>query len=71
LRRNWLLKRAIQGKVDERVEVVGTRGRRRKQILDDLKEERGCWKLKEGTLYRNMWRACFGRGYGPVAGKTE
>jgi hypothetical protein len=29
---------------------VGTRGRRRKQILDDLKEKRGYWKLKEGAL---------------------
>jgi len=51
--------------------VVGTRGRRRKEILDDLKEKRGYWKLKEGPLDRNMWRACLGRGYGPVVGKTR
>jgi len=46
LLRNWLLKHAIQRKVDERVEVVETRGIRRKQILDDLKEKGEYWKLK-------------------------
>jgi hypothetical protein len=29
---------------------MGRRGRRRKQLLGDLKEKRGCWKLKEETL---------------------
>jgi len=71
LRRNWLLKHAIQGKVDERIEVVGTRGRRPKQTLDDLKEKRGYWKLKEGALYRTLWRARSGRGYGPVRKTRE
>jgi hypothetical protein len=32
--------------------VVGRRGRRRKQLLDDLKEKKGYWKLKEETLAR-------------------
>jgi hypothetical protein len=71
LHRNWLLKHAIQGKVDERIEVVGTRGRRRKQILDDLTEKRGYWKLKEGALYRTLWTTRFGRGSGPVVGKSR
>ena len=30
------------------------RGRRRKRLLDDLKEERGYWKLKEEALGRNV-----------------
>jgi hypothetical protein len=36
LRRNCLLKHVIEGKL----EVPGRGGRRRKQLLDDLKEER-------------------------------
>jgi hypothetical protein len=43
LRRSSLLSHIIEGN------VVGTRrrGRRRKQLLDDLKEARRYWKLKE------------------------
>ena len=37
LRRNCLLKQVIEGKIEGRVEVTGRRGRRRKQLLDDLK----------------------------------
>jgi hypothetical protein len=33
-----------------RIEVTGRRGRRRKQILNDLKEGRGYRKLKEEAL---------------------
>jgi hypothetical protein len=43
LRRNCLLKHIIE----RRIEVTGRRERRRKQLLDDLKETRGFWKLKE------------------------
>jgi hypothetical protein len=28
-----------------KIEVTGRRGRRRRQLLDDLKEKRGYWKL--------------------------
>ena len=42
------------------------RGRRRKQLLDDLKETRGYCKLKEKTLYRSVWRTGCGRAYGTV-----
>jgi len=34
-----------------------------KQLMDDLKERRGPWKMKE-ALERSVWRTCFGRGYG-------
>jgi hypothetical protein len=56
----------IEGKLEGRIEVTGRQGRRRKQLLDDLKEKRRYWKLKEGTLDRSMWRTRFGRGCGPV-----
>ena len=41
----------IKGKTKGRREVMGKRGRS-KQLLDDLKEKRGYWKLKDGTLDR-------------------
>jgi hypothetical protein len=50
-----LLKHVIEGKIDRRLEVTVTRGRRRKQVLDDLKKNRGYWKLKEEALDRTLW----------------
>ncbi|GFG31168.1 hypothetical protein Cfor_05154 [Coptotermes formosanus] len=41
LRRNSLLKHVIEGKIEGRMEVMGRQGRRRKRLLDDLKETRG------------------------------
>ena len=35
--------------------MMGIRGRRHKQLLDDLKETRGYWKLKEEALDRTLW----------------
>jgi hypothetical protein len=40
LRRNCLLKHVIEGKLEGRIEMTGRRGGRRKQLLDDLKENR-------------------------------
>jgi hypothetical protein len=45
---------AIEGKIEGRIELLGRRGRRRKQLLDDFKEERGYGKLKEETLDRTV-----------------
>jgi hypothetical protein len=70
LRRNCLLKHVIQGKLERRIEMTGRRGRRRKQLLDDLIEKRRYWKLKEEALDRTLWRTDFGRGYGPVVRQT-
>jgi hypothetical protein len=36
----------IEGKLEGRIEMTGRRGRRRKQLLDDLKEKNRYWKLK-------------------------
>ena len=66
LRRNCLLKRVIEGKIKGEMEVARRRGRRRKKLLDDLKERRGYSHLKEETLDRTMWRHRFGGGFGPV-----
>jgi len=32
--------------------------------VDDLKEKRGYWKLKDEAVDRALWRTGFGRGYG-------
>jgi hypothetical protein len=66
LRRNCLLKHVIEGKLEGRTEVTGRRGRRRKQLLDNLKEKIRYWKL-EGFI---LWRTRFGRYYGPVVRQT-
>jgi hypothetical protein len=70
LSRNCLLKHVIEGKLEGRIEMTGRRGRRRKQLLDDLTEKKRYWKLKEETLDRTLWRTRFGRGYGPVVRQT-
>jgi len=70
LRRNCLLQRVIEGKKKEWTEVTGRRGRRRRKLLDDLKERRGYYHLKEEVLDSTMWRARFGRGFGPVVRQT-
>ena len=66
LRRICLLKQAIEGKIKGQIEVTRRRGRRRKKLLDDLKDRRGYCQLKEEAMDRTMWRNRFGRGFGPV-----
>jgi hypothetical protein len=41
-----------------------------RKLLDDLKERRGYSHLKEEALDCAMWRAHFGRGFGPVVRQT-
>jgi hypothetical protein len=60
----------IEGKLEGRIEMTGRRGRGRKQLLDDLKEKKRYWKLKEEALDLTLWRTRFGRGYGPVVRQT-
>jgi len=48
------------------MEVTRRRGRRRKKLLDDLKDMRGYSHLKEEALDRTMWRNGFRGGFGPV-----
>jgi hypothetical protein len=50
--------------------MIGRQGRRRRKLLDGLKERKGYSHLKEKALDRAMWRARFGRGFGPVVRQT-
>jgi len=63
---NGLLKERYKGGI----EVTGRQGRRRRKPLDDLKKMIGYSHLKEEALDRTMWRARFGRGFGPVVRQT-
>jgi hypothetical protein len=61
----------IEGNLKGRVEVTGSGGIRRKQLLDHLKEKKRYWKLKEEALDCTLWRTRFGRGYGFVVRQTK
>jgi len=67
LRVNYLLNHVIEGKIDG----TGIQGRRHKQLLDDLTGNRGYMNLKEEALDLTLWRAGFGRRYGPVVRQTS
>jgi len=65
LRRNWLLKQVIEGKIKGEMEVTRRQGRRRhRKLLDDLKDRKGYSHLKEESLDRTIWRNHFGGGFG-------
>jgi hypothetical protein len=49
----------------------GRRGRRRKQILDDFKETKRYWKMKQDALDIPLWRTRFGRCHGPAVRQNE
>jgi hypothetical protein len=70
LRRNCLLQRVIEGKIEGGIEGTGRQGRRCTKPLDDLKERRGYSHLKEEAIDCTMWRARFGKGLGPVVKQT-
>ena len=72
LRRNCFLKQVIEGKIKGEMEVTRRQGRRRKKLLDDLKDRGGYSHLKDEALDRTMWRNHFGGGFGPfVRQNTE
>jgi hypothetical protein len=48
------------------MEVMERRRRRLKQLLDDIKETRGYWKLEEEALDRSLWSNGFKNGYGYI-----
>jgi hypothetical protein len=70
LRRNCFLQRGIEGMIKGGIEVTGRRGRRRMKLLNDLKERRRYSHLKYGALDCTIWKARFGRSFGPVARRT-
>jgi hypothetical protein len=68
--RNCLLQWITEGKAQGGIEVTGRQGRRHRKLLDELKEKRGYSHLKEEALDCTIWRARFGRGFGPVVRQT-
>jgi len=62
LRRNCLLKQVIEGKI--KGEMKGTR--RRRKLVDELKDREGYCHLKKEALDRTAWRNRFGGGFRPV-----
>jgi hypothetical protein len=60
----------IEGKIKGGIDVTEKRGIRRRKLLNDLKEKREYSYLKEEGLDCTMWRAHFGRGFGPVVRQT-
>jgi hypothetical protein len=66
-----LLKHVIEGKVEERIEVMERRGRGWRQILDYFEETRGYSKLKEEALGRPWCGICLERGYGTLERQTK
>ena len=63
-------KHIIEIKIEGKIEVTGRRERRRKLLLDGLKEKRGYRKSKKEPLYRTLWRSRFASGYGHVRKTT-
>ena len=50
--------------------MAGRQGRRRKQLLADLKQKIRHWNLKEEALCRTLWGTGFGRDFGPIVRQT-
>jgi hypothetical protein len=50
--------------------VTGRQVRRRRKLLDKLKERKEYSHLKEEALDCTMWRVRFGRGFDPVVRQT-
>jgi hypothetical protein len=59
-----------EGKIEGRKEVTVRQGRRHKELLNDLKETRGYWRLKKEALNHTVWGTRFEKGYGPVIRQT-
>jgi hypothetical protein len=63
LRRNCLINNVIKGNLEGKIYVGGRRGRRHKQLLDDLEETRCYGNLKaeavdhtvENSLWNGLW----------------
>jgi hypothetical protein len=66
LHRNGFLEHVIEGKMDGKTEVTERRGKRRKQLLDDINGNRRYWKLKVKALDRLLCRIRFGSSCDPV-----
>jgi hypothetical protein len=61
----------MKGKIEGRIEVMGRRVTRSKQLLDNLKEDRGYCRFEEEELDLMAGRNGFLRGYGLVVRRTS
>jgi hypothetical protein len=69
VQRYCLLQQVIEEKIELGIEVIGRGGRRHRKLMDDPKR-RGYCDLKQESVDRTIWRAGFGRGFGPVVRQT-
>jgi len=63
VRQDCLLGHVIDGKIQERIQVTGRRGRRRKKLMDDLAQKRGYSKSREEAPDRTVLRSGSGTDY--------
>jgi hypothetical protein len=68
LRRNCLLWK--NWRKDKRENTSDRKTTKKLELLADLKDKRRYSHLKEEALDRTVWRAGFGRGFGPVVRQT-
>jgi len=61
-----LPKQVIEETLEGRIDMTVGRGRRRKQLLDELTERRGHRNLEEEALDHTVWITGFRRRIGPV-----
>jgi hypothetical protein len=60
----------LREKCKKKTELMGRRRRRSKQLLEDYKERRDSYELKERALDRTVWRTRYERRYVPVVRQT-
>lgn len=68
--KNCLPKHVIVGKIGGKIELTVRQGRRRMQLLDNIKEKRRYCKSKDEALDQPVQRIRFGPVYGPVVRQT-
>ena len=71
MRKNCRKKHRFEERIEGRIEGTGRRRRRPKQLLDDLKEKTGYWKLMGEALDRRLWRTRFGQKYGHIVRQNK
>jgi hypothetical protein len=67
---NCLLKHVTEEHIEGNMKRTTRRGRRRNQLLDDIKENKRYGNSKQEALDSTVWCTGAGRGYRPVARQT-
>ena len=67
---SWIAWKMKKYYTESRGKVTVRRGRRLKQLVDDLKKGRRYWKLKEEALDRTLRRTRFVGDFGPFVRET-